>query len=857
MQQNKVTQYFEKNKDLRVLFVFDPVGDILNEIAAFPWDEAAVAGQPPYRVVRFAGDWFVTKCALSQMKDGERCIMLMPMASPLGSEQAMAAFPLLGELCANAFYSDGDYHAFMVERGLPESASYFVRTHLAELQLNKFDKVLGPCYGMDFTSELGHRGVLSVLLGESTVREWREIIVRLFVIDAGSPETEKKRTAFYSTLIGDRRYADELDALQNELKKVFGCELETNKERHMARPAVYLRYNTVVQNLSTNPADNYKSCRVTDGLVIERMRNFLQYATELPEKQRAAFFRAFEELAADIHLDHVAEVYGTDADYGAYPPALCRVLLGRVAKDGVAKKAEAVRNRAQVIAERAEAGVRMRGVAAFLSAAAEFYLARAKVATFTLNSSADYVTRYAEEWCGLDRCYRLAIEKFYAIGNEDDKAIVEAANAALDADYALAASEMNAEWTKSLKKDGGTGGLSVFPRQQDFYKDIGDPSQKHVVIVSDGLRYEVAEEIAKRINSGRHKAILKPGIAMLPSETKYCKPVLLPHERVEFVDCNECDVRLDDRWAVSMDNRREILAWYNPDARCVDTAQLAQMSREDKRALFKQPLVYVYHDVIDSASHGETGKDIVAACRKCVDELAQLISSIHSTYNVADVLVVSDHGFLLNDMLFEDKDKIQIASSENVLEKATRYYLTRSDTAIHGIEKFPLKAVSAMDGDVLVAVPAGTARFAVPGGYAYAHGGAALQEIVIPIIRSQCLRPDAREKVNVSLVDRKLQVVSSLLKVKLLQDEAVTATMQRRTVVCALYAGDKRVTSEKTIVMDSAEADPSARVRIVELTLSESLGTGILQFKAFDKDDLLNPLIQEPVTNKTLVERDF
>ena len=55
----------------------------------------------------------------------------------------------------------------------------------------------------------------------------------------------------------------------------------------------------------------------------------------------------------------------------------------------------------------------------------------------------------------------------------------------------------------------------------------------------------------------------------------------------------------------------------------------------------------------------------------------------------------------------------------------------------------------------------------------------------------------------------------------------------------------------------SAETDPNARVRIVELTLSGSPGTGILQFKAFDKDDLLNPLIQEPVTNKTLVERDF
>ena len=86
MQQDKITRYFERNKDLRVLFVFDSVGDILNEVANFTW-------KPPYSVVRFVGDWFVTKCELAQMKDGERRILLMPMESPLGSEAAMAAFP--------------------------------------------------------------------------------------------------------------------------------------------------------------------------------------------------------------------------------------------------------------------------------------------------------------------------------------------------------------------------------------------------------------------------------------------------------------------------------------------------------------------------------------------------------------------------------------------------------------------------------------------------------------------------------------------------------------------------------------------------------------------------------------------
>ena len=83
MEQGKVTQYFERNKDLRVLFVFDPIGDILNEIEAFAWES-------PYKVVRFVGDWFVTKCDLAQLKDGERCIT-SPPSSPIFSRSAAAS----------------------------------------------------------------------------------------------------------------------------------------------------------------------------------------------------------------------------------------------------------------------------------------------------------------------------------------------------------------------------------------------------------------------------------------------------------------------------------------------------------------------------------------------------------------------------------------------------------------------------------------------------------------------------------------------------------------------------------------------------------------------------------------------
>jgi len=850
MEQKKIFQYFEQNPDLRVLFVFDPLGDRIREIESFAW-------QTPYRVERFAGDWFVTKCRIADMVADEKLLLLLPLESPLGVEERMRTFPLLGELCANAAYIDDDYHAFMTLHGLPTSCSMFVRNHLGDLQLAKFDKVLGPYYGANFTSEIGCRGILSVLLGEGSVREWKEIFARIMVLDEGADS--KKKDTFFAALFNPMRYSDVLAVLQERLKQHLGAELDPNKDPHMAKAAIHLRYNTVVQNLPTCEADHYKSCRVTDGIVINRMNLFLQYAAELPENKRNEFFNAFEKLSADIHMLHLTDVYGADADYGAYPPALCREILAKLAAQDVVKNAVGIRDRARSISSRAEAGLRMRSVASFLVTCAEFYMALSKVKTFKLNAPNEYVFTYASEWFELDRSYRLALERFYGIQRDEDRQIVEGLKKKLDGDYWVKIGESNAAWMDSLRTFGGTNKLAMFTLQGGIHKEIGDDSVKHAVIISDGLRYEVAKEIEERVNSGRHKAVLKPGIAMLPSETKYCKPVLMPHQTVDFIQTNDCDVRLDDKWVVSMADRQAQLLDYWPDGACVDAAKLTQMTRAEKRTLFKKPIVYVYHDVIDHNGHGPntTGKDVAEACRKTVDELVQLITSIHSTYNVADVLLVSDHGFLLNDLNFDDKDKIPVPPTENAKEKTTRYYLTQSSGEVHGVTKFALKDVSEMNDTTMVAVPDGTARFAAPGGYVYAHGGASLQEIIIPILRSQSLRPDAREKVGISLVDNKLQVTSSQLKVKLLQDDVATATLQGRTVVCGLYANDKLVTAEKTVVFDLTDPDPNERIKVVELVLTENPGTGILQLRICDEGDRLNPIYQVSVTNCTLIERDF
>ena len=850
MQQSKIYQYFDQNPDLRVLFIFDPVGDILNEVESFTWAS-------PYEVQRFKGDWFVTKCKIADLPKDARHVLLMPMDTPLDNPERMAKFPLLGELCSNAQYADEDYHSFMAFKGIPESAVGFVKAHLSDLQLQKFDKVLAPHYGADFTRDKGIRGILTVLLGDtSSLLQWTQIFVRLFTLDVEDPVASKRRESFFRGLCS-RRYSDVYEALQDELKKTFGAELDPNKDPHMTTVAMSLRYNSMTQELPLLPADNYGTKRITDGVVLARMNDFLYNAYNLPQAKCNEFLKAYKKLSEQIQEEHLVNVYGDSADYHAYPPRLCRAILKALVSEDISKNAEIVKTRVDKITTRPEAE-EMQKVAVYLSSAASLYLALGKIKTFKLNTLTEYVTTYISEWHFIDRCYRISLERYYAISDDKDRQIVETVKGRLDADYGVKINEMNAAWVACLKASGGSQGLTEFMLQQKFYSAIGDPEIKHAVIISDGLRYEVAKEIEERVNAGRHKAVLKPGIGMLPSETKFSKPVLLPHTKLDLsISDDICETKVDGHFDSVMAECETQLKLFDPDGVCKSTKELDTMLQAEKRELFKRKMVYIYHDVIDSGSHGENGKDSVAACRRAVDELVQLINSLHGTYNVNDVLLTSDHGFLLNDIQFEDKNKIPVPTSENPFEKKTRYYLTNSSADDPGVTKFPLKAVSGINDDVLVAVPNGTARFSAAGGYVYAHGGASLEEMIIPILRSHLLRPDVRAKVGIKIVDTKLQVLSSQLKVNLLQDEPATATVQPRTVKCGLYANGELVSTQQTVPFDMTDPEPGGRIRKVELTLVKTPGTGLLQFNAFDESDMENPLVQMEVTNCTLVERDF
>ena len=249
------------------------------------------------------------------------------------------------------------------------------------------------------------------------------------------------------------------------------------------------------------------------------------------------------------------------------------------------------------------------------------------------------------------------------------------------------------------------------------------------------------------------------------------------------------------------------------------------------------------------------------ACKTAIAELKDWIKKLHATFNVTRVILTSDHGFLYNDIQFTEKDKHHV--TEKAVEIKSRYYLTESSAdaseAGFGISKFQLCKVSGMiDTDTYVAVPNGSNRLYASGGYEFAHGGATLQELIIPVLYSSRKKVDTKQKVNVTLVDHDLKMNSSILKFTLIQAEAVSAEIRERKIVCGVYLGDKLVTKEKEVVLNSTDAVNWAnRAFNITLSLETATTAPLLELRVYDVDDKMNALVKQAVKNATLIERDF
>lgn len=846
MVQNRIYNYFERNPQLHVLFIFDRMSIIQTELdEATDWADGYI-----YKV--FDGAWFNTKYAIENQWKDKRVVLLFPSELYPMTEEQQLKFPLLDMLKANMEYKEDDYAAYMQQYGLPEKFRDFVKKNIGEMMSSRVSNILnGHVDSSSFSEDLVCRAFITNYLGEKKLLEWEQLIVKLIILDGTGDE--KKRIDFWYKL---GKNQDAMKALAGKLDKLFGLTLNTNTPQRMKMVAESLKYNSITQLLDPVAGDTYKPYKISNSVMLDQVNKIYELGTHdrgLSEK----FSQAMRALAADIKEESIINIYGIDANYYYLTETLCWPILEKIVEQKLMADPEEVNDRMRELSLKLPIESNIQIVIRFIEQAALYYIQVRGIGTLKLNSTKEYVEKYVGEFYLIDMYYRRTLEAYHTLITKENplEKTLGDAKRQLDQDYAKMTNVLNLEWLTYVEEKGRWFEETGLNHQEDFYAKESDSNVKQVVIVSDALRYEVAMELMQELAKEKHVATIGAYQAMLPTETKFCKPALLPHHSLEL---QGTDMAVDGMVLTTTEQRTTHLCKYRDGAVCVRYEDVMNGNTQSMRELFKRPLVYIFHDTIDEASHSQNVFEVISACRKAVEQLAVIVKKLHANWNVTNVLLTADHGFLYNDMKFEEKDKHSI--TDIALEKKTRYYLTESTETVEGIVKFPLGKVSGIqcDNTMLVAVPVGTNRLAASGGYNFAHGGASLQEMIIPVIKSVRKKVDKTEKVGVALMSHNLNMVSSRLKFQLIQSEAVSMTVMERKVVCCIYNGDTPVTQEKELTLNSTDAvNLNNRVYEVTLNLCKSVNTSMLQLRIYDVDDRLNPLVRETVKNNTIIEQDF
>lgn len=846
MVQDRIYSYFERNPQLHVLFIFDRMEIIqteLNEVKE--WADGYV-----YKV--FDGAWFNTKYAIEKTWKDKHVVLLFPEETYPHTEEQMLHFPLLDMLKANMEYKEDDYASFMQQYNLPERFRGFIKKNIAEILSSKIRNILkGHIDSTTFSEDLVCRAFISNYLGDKKLLDWETIIIKMIILDATGEE--KKRMDFWLKLA---KNIDANKSVVEKLTKTFGVSYNSNAIQKMKDVAESMKYNSITQLLDVVPGDSYKKYKISNAVVLDQINKIYEWGTH--DRQLSnKFIQAMKILAADIKEEEIIRIYGIDANYFYLTEALCLPILKEIVERKLVADPENVNRKMRELTLKLPVDSGIQTIIRFVDLSALFYLQVRGLGTLKFNSPKEYVHKYTTEFYLVDMFYRQTLEAYHKLITQDNpiEDVLNAAKRQLDLEYAKITNLLNLEWLTCVEEKGALFTETGLRHQDGFYSNESDPSVKQVVIISDALRYEVAMELMQKLAKEKHIASISAYQAMLPTETKFCKPALLPHHSLELVGT---DMAVDGMVLTTTDQRTSHLNKYRDESICIRFEEVMNGDLASMRELFKRPLVYIFHDTIDEASHSQNPFNVIGACRTAIDQLSVLIKRLHSTWNVTNVVLTADHGFLYNDMRFEDKDKHSITDS--YIEKKTRYYITESTEAIEGIIKFPLEKVSAIKSQtpLYVGVPIGTNRLAATGGYNFAHGGTSLQEMIIPVIKSQRKKIDKTEKVGVALMSHNLNMVSSRLKFQLIQSEAVTMTVVERKVVCCIYNGDDPVTQEKELTLNSTDAlNLNNRVYEVILNLNKSVNTSVLQLRIYDVADRLNPLIREVVKNNTMIEQDF
>ncbi|RWC29993.1 MAG: BREX-1 system phosphatase PglZ type A [Mesorhizobium sp.] len=463
-----------------------------------------------------------------------------------------------------------------------------------------------------------------------------------------------------------------------------------------------------------------------------------------------------------------------------------------------------------------------------LGHAADFLQSVAQ-ATLNMESLSDGARRYAQSWFRIDQLYRQFV--FH---------MQRSAQASLMGDlferienlyvntYLL---KLNDRWQEHIDAADLWEAPPIM-RQREFYAAQVAPYRrkdlKLCVVISDAMRYEVAEELLGRIRSlDRYDAEIEPALASLPSYTQLGMASLLPNKEIRIANDDTGIVLVDGASSQGLVNRRKILENGRAGDRvaALKAEEVMAMKGDEARALLRDhDVVYMYHNRIDAAGDKMVSEErVFEAVEDSLDELVKLVKKLTAA-NASNLLLTGDHGFIYQHRPIEESDFSGAeVTGDSVLFKDRRFVLGKGLVAQSGLRKFEPAALG-LEGDVEVLIPKSINRLRLKGsGSRYVHGGASLQEVIIPVLKINKKRQSDLSAVEVDIVaSSNKSITSAQISVLFYQSTPVTEKAQPRRLRAGIYSGAGELISDShDLLFDFPSENPREREMPIRFLLSK------------------------------------
>ena len=339
-----------------------------------------------------------------------------------------------------------------------------------------------------------------------------------------------------------------------------------------------------------------------------------------------------------------------------------------------------------------------------------------------------YVASGPDGWHRFDHAQRRLEVLLAAIEEEIDDAAIARCRAKYD-DVARRQAE---GFAKVYEKAGWTIG-GVLPQHRFWSEIVANLPKPLAVVAVDAMRYEIGAELADRL--ARHGEVkLRPAIAALPSITPIGMAAILPGAAAGFSIAEKngkLGAKIGDAFLPDQSARQKYLQAQIPGIVDLTLDEVLTWTKATRTKVAGAQIVFVRSTEIDAAGENTENRYARRIMEGTVGDVARCLVKLAGA-GIENAVVTADHGHLYFASEREEAMRISSPGGDQV-DLHRRCWIGRGGSTPPGAVRVSGPKLG-YDTNLDVVVPASVFVFKAGGDLAYHHGGASLQELVIPVI---------------------------------------------------------------------------------------------------------------------------